>query len=139
VHDAGRVRVGEAGEHALQHAAHLGQRQLPHPRPQRPARHVLHRDVRRPVELEELEHRDDVRMAQRARDARLAQEAPDHLSVLALQRAELLERGEAVEVDLPHEMHAGHPAAAELAQDLVPPEPPSLSHARILTAEGPGV
>ena len=58
-------------------------------------------------------------MVQRAREPRLAHEAGGHLGVLAVQRAELLERRVAVEVELAGEVHARHAAAAELPHDLV--------------------
>ena len=117
--DPVRVGVGEPGQHVLQHAADLRQVQPPDPRPQRAARDVLHRDVRRPLVLEEVEHGDDARVVQRAREPRLAHEARGHLGVLALQRAELLQRREAIQVQLAGEVDARHAAPAELSDDLV--------------------
>ena len=108
-----------AGEQALEHAADLRQRHPPDVRAQRAALDVLHRDVRRAVVLEVVVDRDDVRVAQRAGDARLAQEALGERRVGRVERAELLERDEAVEVGLAGEVHHRHAAAADLAEDLV--------------------
>ena len=111
--------VGEPGEQALEHAADLRERQLPHVRAQRAALDVLHRDVRRAVVLEVVVHGDDVRVAQRAGHARLAQEALRERRVRGVERAQLLERDEAVEVGLAREVDDRHAAAADLPQDLV--------------------
>jgi len=62
---------------------------------------------------------DDVRVAQRAGDPRLAQEALRERGVRGVERPELLECDEAVEVGLPCEVHQRHAAAAELAEDLI--------------------
>ena len=101
----------EAGEHALEHAGDLRQRHPPDVRPQRAALDVLHRDVRRAVVLEVVVHGDDVRVAQRAGDARLAQEALRERRVGGVERAELLQRDEAVQVGLAREVDDRHAAA----------------------------
>ena len=111
--------VREPGEQPLEHAADLRQRHVPDVRPQRAALDVLHRDVRRAVVLEVVVHGDDVRMAQRAGDARLAQEALRERGVRRVERRQLLERDEAVEVGLAREVDHRHAAAADLAEDLV--------------------
>ena len=74
VHDAGRLRVCQRRQHALQYARDPSQRQAPHVLAQRAARDVLHRDVRRASVLEVLMHGDDVRVVERAGEPRLAQE-----------------------------------------------------------------
>jgi hypothetical protein len=58
-------------------------------------------------------------MAQRAGDARLAQEALRERGVGRVERGELLERDEAVEVGLAGEIDHRHAAASDLAEDLV--------------------
>ena len=72
-----------------------------------------------PVVLEVVVHGDDVRVAQRPGDARLAQEALGERGVGRVEGRELLQRDEAVEVGLPGEVDHGHAAAADLAEDLV--------------------
>jgi len=119
VHDAVRLRVGQPGEQALEHAADLRQRELADVRAQRAALDVLHRDVRRAVVVEVVVDRDDVRVRERARDARLAQEALGERGVRRVEGAQLLERHEAVEVGLAREVDHRHAAATHLAQDLV--------------------
>ena len=131
VDDARRVRVREPGEHALEHAAELGRLEPTHPRAQRTARHVLHGDVTHPVVLEDVEHGDDALVVERAGQPRLADEPADHLGVLALELQQLLQRHEPVELDLAGQVHASHPAPAQLPHDLVPPD----LHARILCAQ----
>ena len=78
MHDSAALGVREPRQDALEEPDELRQRQVPHVRAQRPLREVLHRDVRRAVVLEEVVDGDDVRMAQRARHARLAHEALRH-------------------------------------------------------------
>ena len=119
VDDAVLLRVGEPGEQALEHAADLRQGHLADVRAQRAALDVLHRDVRRAVVLEVVVHGDDVRMAQRAGHARLAQEALGERRVGGVEGAQLLERDEAVQVGLARQVHERHAAAPQLAQDLV--------------------
>ena len=55
-------------------------------------------------------------------DARLAQEALRERGVGGVEGGQLLERDEAVEVGLAREVDDRHPAAADLAQDLVAPD-----------------
>ena len=56
-------------------------------------------------------------------DARLAQERRAADGSERVERAQLLERDVAVEVGLAGEVDHGHPAAADLAQDLVAADP----------------
>ena len=80
--------VREPGEQALEHAADLRRASVaPTYGPQRAALDVLHRDVRRAVVLEVVVHGDDVRVAERAGDARLAQEALGERGVRGVERA----------------------------------------------------
>ena len=82
------LRVGEPGEHALEHADDLRQRRAcPTSGRSEPRGEVLHRDVRHAVVLEEVEHRDDVRMVERAAEARLVHEALRRRRVVALEVA----------------------------------------------------
>ena len=117
--DAVRFRVSEAGEQALEHAADLRQVHPADVRAQRAALDVLHRDVRRAVVLEVVVHGDDVRVRQRTRHARLAQEALGEGGIGGVERAELLERHEPIEVGLAGEVHHRHAAATHLSEDLV--------------------
>ena len=75
-----------------------------------------------PVVLEVVVDGDDVRVAQRAGHARLAQEALRERGIGRVERPELLERDEAVQVGLAGEVDQGHAAAADLAEDLVAPD-----------------
>jgi hypothetical protein len=50
-------------------------------------------------------------------------------------KAELLERDEAVEVGLAREVDHGHPAAADLTHDLVPPDRAGDLHAHAQTVD----
>ncbi len=122
MHDATLLGVREAGQGAFQHAADLRQRHVPDVRPQRPAVDVLHRDVRRALVLEVVEHGDDVRVRERARQPGLAQEAPGDRRIGRVEGAQLLDRDEPVELDLPGEVDRGHATAADLAQHLVAPD-----------------
>ena len=116
--DAAVLGAGQRGEDALEHAGGLRERERADVGPQRPARDVLHRDVADAVTLEEVEHGDDVRVRERAGEARLAQEAA-HDGRVARLRVQFLQRHPAVEIRLPREVDDGHPAAPELAADLV--------------------
>jgi hypothetical protein len=119
VDDAVLLAVGEPRQQALEHPADLRHRHLADVRAQRAALDVLHRDVRRALVLEVIVHGHDVRVAQRARDTRLAHESLRERGIGRMERAELLERHEAVEVGLTGQEHQRHPAAAQLAEDLV--------------------
>ena len=120
--DPARLRVREPGQDALQHARDLRQLEVADERAQRAALDVLHRDVRRPLVLEEVVDGDDVGVAQRAGDARLAHEALGEGRVCGVKRRQLLQRDDAVEVGLTREIDDGHPAAADLTDDVVSPE-----------------
>ena len=73
----------------------------------------------RAVVLEVLVHGDDVGVVERAGEPRLAQEAMGELGRPGVEGAELLQRDLAVEVGLHRDVHDGHAAAPDLAQDLV--------------------
>ena len=72
-----------------------------------------------PRVLEVLVHGDDVRVVERPRQPRLAQEPMGELGRARVEPAQLLERDLAVEVGLPREVDDRHAAAADLAQDLI--------------------
>ena len=108
-----------AAEHALEHAGHLRERQPPDERPQRAALEVLHGDERHALVLEVLDHRDDARVVEPARHARLVQEAVRERGVGDVDRVQLLERDLAPERLLPREMHRRHAASAQQPLDLV--------------------
>jgi hypothetical protein len=74
-------------------------------------------------------------VAQRAGETRLPEEPLDHVGVSGAKRGELLERDEAVEVGLAREVHHGHPAAADLTHDLVPPDRAGDLHAHAQTVD----
>ncbi len=136
VHDAVLLRRAEPGQQALEHAADLRERHPPDVRAQRAALDVLHRDVGRPVVLEVVEHRDHVRVDERARQPRLADEALGEARIRGgVERRELLQRDEPIEVELPREVDDRHPAATELADDAVAPDgPDDIRHFATLTA-----
>ena len=69
--------------------------------------------------LEVLVDRDHVRVGERARQPRLAQEALGVRRVVAAERAQLLERDQPLQVGLAREMHDRHAALAQDAQHLV--------------------
>ena len=119
VDDALRGRLGEAAEHALEHAGDVRERQPADERPQRPALEVLHRDERHAVVLEVLDHRHHARVVERAADARLLQEAIGERGVGGVRGVQLLQRDLAVERGLAGEVDGRHAAAAKLAHDLV--------------------
>ena len=124
VDDAELLGRGEPGEQPLEHAADLRERHPADVRPQRAALEVLHRDVGHPRVLEVVEHGDHVRVHERAREPRLADEAPREVRIRGMEGRQLLERDEAIEVGLAREIHDRHPAPAELAQDSVAPNGP---------------
>ena len=121
----------ERGEQAVEYADHLRQGQRADERPQRAALEVLHGDVRLPLLMDEVEHRHDARVAQRTCDTRFPDEPLGERLVRGMEGRELLERDVASERRLAREVHDGHPAAPELANDLVGPDaprhPPTLS------------
>ena len=119
VDDAACLGVRKARQQSLEDADHLRKRQPGDHRPQRSALQVLHRDEGRPLVLEVVVHRHDVRMAERAGDVRLANEPLGECGIGGVERGELLQRHVAVEVGLPGEIDDGHPAATNLSQHLV--------------------
>ena len=80
---------------------------------------VLHRDVVRALRLAAVVDRDDVRVGETGRVLRLAAEALDELLVLRVPVVEHLDRDAATELLVLGEVDVGHPAGAELADDLV--------------------
>ena len=119
VDDRALLGRAEPGEDAVEHAADLRRRHRADVRPQRPALHPLHRDVRGALVLEVVEHGDDVGVRQRAGEPRLAHEAAGDRRLGGVERRHLLERDVAVEVELAREEDDPHPAAPDLAQDAV--------------------
>ena len=124
VDDVLSLRVVERREHSLENPRDLGERHVADVRPERSAGHVLHGDVRGSVAHEVVVDRDDVGMAEGARQPRLAQEAPGERRIGLAQRAQLLEGDQAIEIRLPRQVHGGHAAASELVEDLVAPDGP---------------
>ena len=127
--DALLLGVGEAGQHALDHAEDLRQAERADERAQRAPADVLHGDVGHAAVLEEVEQRDDVRVIERGRQARLADEALRSCGVVAVE-VEPLERYLAVERRLPREVHDGHPATGEHPDDLVRADAVSIHRLR---------
>jgi hypothetical protein len=114
------VGVGEPGEDPLERAGDLRERQaVAHVGAEGAALDVLHRDVRRPLELEEVVNGDDVRVVEAPGEPRLAHEALRDGEVGDAAQVQLLERDETVEVGLPREIDRRHSAATDLAQNLV--------------------
>src|SRR6266542_3734924 len=113
------MRECEAGERRLEDAAALRESEVPDEWAQRAALHVLHRDPREPVVLEDIMRGDDVRVAERPGEARLADEALGEGRVGGLQARDLLERDIAVEITLASEVDDGDAAASDLSDDLV--------------------
>ena len=105
-----------------------GSSSVPIERPQRPAGHVLHRDVGHAVVLEEVEQGYDVRVVELRRQPRLADEALRDRGIVALE-VQALEHDLPVERRLTHEEDDGHPAPGEHPDDLVA--------ADALSAQGP--
>ena len=137
VHDPSLPRRLQPREQPVEHAADLRQGQRPHVRPQRPSLDVLHRDVRHAVMLEEVEDRDDVRVLERPRKARLAHEAPRERRVGGVEAREFLQGHVPVEISLPGEVHGAHAPAPQLADDPVAPDGPHhLRHGATLRASG---
>ena len=122
MHDAAGLGVGEPGENALEHAGDLRQLEVADERAQGSALDVLHRDVRRALVLEEVVDGDDVGVAERAGDARLAYEALGEGGIGGMKRRQFLQGDDAIEVGLPGEIDDCHPAAADLTDDVVSPE-----------------
>ena len=105
----------------------------PHVRPEGALIQVLHGDVGRARVLEEVEHGDDVRVHQRARQARLAHEPAREVGVGRVEGRQLLERHEAVQVELAREVYHRHPAASDLPDDAVAADgPDQLRHGSTL-------
>ena len=86
---------------------------------QRPAVDVLHDDERRAVLLAPVEDADDVGVVQARGGLRLAPEPLDERGVARELGGEHLERDGAVELRVAGEVHVGHAAVRDLADDLV--------------------
>ena len=71
------------------------------------------------VRLADVEHLDDVRMAQLRHGLRLGVEARDDLLRVAQVRVDDLDRDLAPEAPVARAVHRGHPAVANLLEDLV--------------------
>jgi hypothetical protein len=84
--------------------------------------------------------RDDVGMAERARQPRFAQEALREGRLRLAEATELLERDEAVKVALTSEEDGGHAPAAKLLEDLVAANGPrdAIAHPPNLRAPAAG-
>jgi hypothetical protein len=82
-----------------------------------------------PIGFEAIVDDDDVRMHERAGEPRLAQEAAREPRVR--HRLQLLERHQPVEAGLPGEIHDGHAAAPDLAQDRVATDMPEGRRVRV--------
>ena len=122
VDDSGRVGRGQAGQHPFEHAGRLREGQPPHDGPERSALEPLHGDIAGALVLEELVDGDDIRMAERPGQPRLAEEALDAARIGGVKRGELLERHVAVEVGLPGQVDERHAAPADLTEQLVAPD-----------------
>ena len=116
--DAVRGRVGESGEHVVEHAEHLGQTEVFDTRAQRAAFDVFHRDVGVPVRFVEVVDGDDVGMLELRDEARFGDEAFCHRGIAAGER-EPLEGDLPVQGRLVGEIDRRHPAAAQHADDFV--------------------
>ena len=119
--DAAHLGVTEACQHAFEHAEDLRQRQPADERAQGAARDVLHRDVRDALVLEEVEHGHHVRVVERRRQARLADEPLREQRVAV--EVEPLESYVAVECGLAGQIHHAHPAPRERSNDLIGSDP----------------
>jgi hypothetical protein len=115
VHHPARVRHGERAGHVAQNADGVHHRQ-------RPARETCsqrlpfnegHEEVRQPIELAGIEHRDDERMLQRCRRTDFAPKALEAHSRCQL-RAEHLDGDAAVEPPIVGHIHPRHTPAHEL-------------------------
>lgn len=73
--------------------------------------------------LEVLVYDHDVRVTQRPRELRLAQEPLLEQVVAGAKHAQLLECDKPIEIGLAGEVHGGHPTVAQHVQDLVAPNP----------------
>ena len=120
VHDAVRLGVREPGEHPLHHADELRERQPADVRPQRAAR------ARTPSRCTETpsssKYSSTVTMfgwfsEPASRDSCRNRSA--HFGRARVEAAQLLQRDVALERLLPGEVHDRHPAASDLAHDLV--------------------
>ena len=122
--DATRLGVRKAGEQPFEHARDLRQAELVHERAQRSALDVLHGDERGALVLEVVEHRDDVRMAERRDEPRLPQETLRERRVGLVKPRELLQRDVAIELGLARQVDDCHTASPDLAQQLIPSNGP---------------
>jgi hypothetical protein len=130
MHDAGLLGMRETREQPVEDAGGLRVAHPPDVRAQRSALQVLHRDHRSAVPFKEVVHRDDVRMAERRGHARLAHKPPRVRRIRRVKRQQLLQRDKAAKIGLASEMHDRHPAAPELAHNLIPADNPDVARAQ---------
>ncbi len=129
VHDAARVSVVERGRdlaHERDHPLGLEADALVDDGGDRLAVDELHRQERQPVLLADVEQRDDARVGECPRDARLLVEALDEGPVLrAVARdveADRLDRQRALDERVERLVDGSHRTEAERAGDLVAPD-----------------
>jgi hypothetical protein len=137
VDDAGRLGAHQSGENAFEDARELRGAERAHVRAQRAAGEVLHHDVGHAIVLEVLVDRDDVRIAQRAGQPRLAQETLSEIGRRRVRDDQLLQRDAPVQVDLAREIHDRGSSTADFGTDLVVADDPStgaVRHRRVSAA-----
>ena len=120
VDDAGLVRLREAARDLHREIERLldGQRSAVDEVAQRPAVDELHREIRRGTGLADFEDRDDVRMIQRGRGARLERETREAFLVREEVFRQDLQRDLAAEPRVRRAVDLAHPAGAEPVDDL---------------------
>jgi hypothetical protein len=121
--DAVTMRVRECVAHVGENRLHHRDRQradLAKDGVERPSLHVLHDEVQDAVAFLDRVDGNDVRMTQRGRRPRLAFEPLHHAFSHEEQgRRQHLDRHFAIEREVVRQIHRGHPAAPQLAADLV--------------------
>ena len=122
VHDAAAVRVGQRPCHLAQHARRLRWRQRPagaEPLAQCLALHVAHDEKNEATRLADAMDRDDVRVREPGRHARLAQEPLPRRRCAREVRGQDLDGDVAIQLHVAREVNHAHAAAAELALEGV--------------------
>ena len=122
VHDAASVRVGERPRHLAQHARRVGRRERAaraESLAERLALHVAHDEEDEAARLADAMDRDDVRVREAGRRARLAQESLARLGGAREVRRQDLDGDVAIELHVAREVDDAHAAAAELALERV--------------------
>ena len=131
VHQAGGVRGVERGADLPDDPRRARRVERPlaaDERAQVVAGDVAHRDVGDPVLLARVVDRDHVRVVDRRRDARLAQEPPPDRLVGHQGRGDDLQRDDAVERELARAIDDAHPPAPRHGLDPVPRERAARRH-----------